>query len=98
MRNGRKSATVKTKETKDKGRNGATKKGRLQDKGTKRIGGETERERDRQREMIHYLCRLQQENLSGLPSPSRARWAITVMSATARVTSCIYSITACTDV
>lgn len=60
--------------------------------------GVRQTERDRQREMIHYLCRLQQENLSGLPSPSRARQAITVMSATTRVTSCIYSITACTDV
>lgn len=49
-------------------------------------------EKDRQREMMHYLCRVQQENLSGLPSPSRARWAITVMSASTRVTSCIYSI------
>lgn len=34
------------KRNKDKGRNGATKKGRLQDKGTKGVGGETDTERE----------------------------------------------------
>lgn len=90
MRNKWRIVTVQTKETKDKGRNGAIKKGRIVRQKARRELGSVEK--DRQREMMHYLCRVQQENLSGLPSPSRARWAITVMSASTRVTSCIYSI------
>lgn len=92
----RKRATVATKETK-RGRKGAIKKTGCKTK-AQRDYQVRQTERGRQRETIHHQCRLQQENPSGLPSPSRAHQAITVMSATARVTSCIYSITACTDV
>lgn len=49
---------------------------------------------DRQREMSLQKA-TEGKDLSGLPSPSRACQAITVMSATARLTSYICSIIAC---
>lgn len=52
----------------------------------------TEEQPDRQRELIHSNADYSRQNLSGLPSPSRAHQAITVLVATARVTSCIHSI------
>lgn len=96
QRNGR-SVTGKTKEKKkqprDKARAEQQWKGVFEDKETKRVGGW-----DRQRLTIHYLSRLKLQKSvwppPPSPSPGRAHSALTVMRATGRVTSCIYSIAA----
>jgi len=56
---------VTQKETKDRGQDRVAKKGELQEIVRKRDGVKTLKVR--QRKMIHYLCRLQQQDPSGAP-------------------------------